>query len=188
MQRTIFIIHGFMGHPNENWIPWLKTELEKLDCQVIVPQFPTPENQTLEAWLEVLEPYKTEIREDTLFIGHSLGVSFVLNVLERQEWPIQAAFLVAGFVGLLNITSIDPMAATFTQKHFDWQHIQKMAKHFYIFSSDNDPYVPVEKAQYLARELQRDVIMVPGAGHFNLKAGYDDFGLLLDRVKDELSR
>ena len=47
---NIFIIHGSFGHPDENWIPWLKAELEKLGNRVFVPQFPTHENQTLNNW------------------------------------------------------------------------------------------------------------------------------------------
>jgi len=38
---NIFIIHGAYGNPDENWIPWLKTELEKLGNRVFVPKFPS---------------------------------------------------------------------------------------------------------------------------------------------------
>jgi predicted alpha/beta-fold hydrolase len=36
---NIFIFHGTEGHPKENWFPWLKSELEAKDYNVIVPQF-----------------------------------------------------------------------------------------------------------------------------------------------------
>ena len=55
---NVFIFHGTGGYPEENWFPWLKRELESLDCKAIVPQFPTPQNQTLENWLKVFEQYK----------------------------------------------------------------------------------------------------------------------------------
>ena len=55
---TAFIFHGTGGYPEENWFPWLKRELESLDYKVIVPQFPTPENQTLENWFAIFEKYK----------------------------------------------------------------------------------------------------------------------------------
>src|SRR3989344_4874506 len=93
---NVFIIHGVGGYPEENWFPWLKKQLEQLGHNVVVPQFPTPENQTLSSWLEVLEQYKQFLTPATIFVGHSLGVPFVLNILEK--YPAKAAFLVAGFV------------------------------------------------------------------------------------------
>ncbi len=36
MKRTAFIIHGSYGNPEENWIPWLKRELQQYNFDVIV--------------------------------------------------------------------------------------------------------------------------------------------------------
>ncbi len=44
---NVFIIHGAYGHPEENWIPWLKSKLKELGYRVFVSKFPTPENQSL---------------------------------------------------------------------------------------------------------------------------------------------
>jgi predicted alpha/beta hydrolase family esterase len=50
--KNAFIIHGSYGHPKENWFPWLKNELEKLNYKVFVPAFPTPQNQSLASWFK----------------------------------------------------------------------------------------------------------------------------------------
>ena len=55
-----------------------------------------------------------------------------------------------------------------------------------MFRSDNDPYVPLEKAQELAKHLGVDVIIVKNAGHFNEKAGYTKFELLLENIRNVL--
>ena len=55
---NVFIFHGVGGHPEENWFPWLSKKLEALGCKVFIPQFPTPENQTLDNWLKILDNYK----------------------------------------------------------------------------------------------------------------------------------
>ena len=53
---TCLIVHGTYGHPQENWIPWLRKELELLNYEVIAPHFPTPENQSLDTWITVFQP------------------------------------------------------------------------------------------------------------------------------------
>ena len=183
---NVFIIHGAYGHPNENWFPWLKSELEKLGCRVFIPKFPTPENQSLKNWLKVFENYKQYLNENSIVVGHSLGPVFLLNILEKLDKPIKAAFFVSGFVGLLGNPNFDNINKTFVDKNFDWQKIKQNCKKFYIFHSDNDPYVPLEKAKELAKNLDVDIILVKNAGHFNEKAGYTKFELLLKKIKNEL--
>ncbi len=177
---NIFIIHGVEGYPKENWFPWLKTELEKLGHKVFVPQFPTPENQSLSNWLEVLEQYKEFLTPATILIGHSLGAPFVLNVLEK--YPAKAAVLVAGFVGKAG-NQFDEGMKTFAQKSFNWQQIKNNCQNFVVFHSDNDPYVKLEKGQEVAEHLGVEVTLVKSAGHFNKAAGYETFGLLLEKIK-----
>jgi predicted alpha/beta hydrolase family esterase len=182
---NVFIIHGSYGHPEENWFPWLKKELEKLSHTVYIPKFPTPEGQTLENWLKVFENYEQHLDKSSICVGHSCGAAFVLNLLERINHPIKAAFLIAGSVGLLN-NEFDKVSSTFTNRRFDWKKIKKNCTKFYVFHSDNDPYVPLKKGIELAKKLGVDIILVKNAGHFNEKSGYTRFDLLLEKIKDEL--
>jgi len=185
MKTNVFIIHGAYGHPGENWFPWLKSELEKIGCGVFVPKFPTPENQTLETWLKVFKSYEQHIDENSIVVGHSLGVPFLLNVLEKTGRPIKSAFFVSGFSSLPG-NKFDEIMKTFVERKFGWKAIRKNCKKFYVFHSDNDPYVPLEKAEELAKNLGTEIILVKNAGHFNEKAGYTRFDLLLERIKNEL--
>jgi len=183
---NVFIIHGAYGNPEENWFPWLKSELEKLDCRVFIPKFPTPKNQTLENWRNVFEEYKKDLNENSIVIGHSLGPAFLLDILEKLDNPIKAAFFISGFIGLLNNPDFDNINKSFVDRSFDWLKIKQNCPKFFVFHSDNDPYVPLEKAKQLAKNLGVDVIIVKNAGHFNEKAGYKEFNLLLDKIKSQL--
>ena len=146
---------------------------------MIVPQFPTPEGQTLENWLATLKNYEADLTSDTILVGHSLGGSFILNVLER--YPVKAAFLVACVFGVLGNT-FDEGMKTFAQHEFDWTTILANCRHFEIFHSDNDPYIKLEKAEELAEHLKTEVTLVPGAGHFNASSGFTKFDLLLEKI------
>ena len=104
---NVIIIHGSYGSPDENWLPWLKAELEKDGHDVYVPKFPTPGGQSLENWLKVFEKYERFLNEDAVLIGHSIGPGFILNVLENLEHPVRACFFVAGFLGRLDNPDFD---------------------------------------------------------------------------------
>ena len=38
--KRLFVIHGWDGHPDEVWFPWLMTELENNGFQVSLLQMP----------------------------------------------------------------------------------------------------------------------------------------------------
>lgn len=178
---NVFIFYGVGGSSEENWFPWLKKELCAMpDFNVIIPKFPTPENQTLDNWLKVLEKYKDFLREDTILIGHSLGGLFALSVLEK--YSVKAAFFVASF-SCLPGNKFDDSMRTFA-KDFDWAKIRKNCEKFFIFHGDNDPYVKLETALLLAKNLKTSVTVVEGSGHFNIASGYSKFPLLLEKLKE----
>lgn len=179
---NIFIIHGSYGSPKENWFPWLKRELDKEKHRVFAPVFPTPKNQNLDNWLEVFAQYKIYLNEQAIIIGHSLGPAFILSILEKLKRSVKACYFVSGFIGLLDNPAFDEINKTFTDKNFDWEKIKQNCKNFYIYHSDNDPYVNINKAKELAGKLGVEVKEIKGAGHFNFEIGYDKFELLLNDV------
>jgi uncharacterized protein len=183
---SVFIIHGTKGSPNINWFPWLKRELEGRECSVFALSFPTPEGQNLDAWMEILFKHERDINDRTIFVAHSLGPAFVLNVLETLDHPIKAAFFVAGFTGLLGIPEFDNLNKTFCDKPFDWNKIRSNCKRFVVINSDNDPFVPLEKGRYLAEQLGVPLITIKNAGHLNQDAGFTNFSMLLDLIKKEI--
>jgi uncharacterized protein len=183
---NVILIHGSYGNPDENWFPWLKTELEKFGCKVFVPQFPTPENQSLDSWREVFDDYRACLKQDAVVVGHSLGPAFLLDVLENAKNPIKSAFFVAGFVSLLNNPNFDKVNKTFVEHQFNWNKIKNNCKNFFVFHSGNDPYVPFDKGKDLSNHLGAELNIVAKAGHFNKASGYETFPLLLEKIKNSI--
>jgi hypothetical protein len=187
---NVFIIHGAYGTPEENWFPWLKRELEKIGCTVYVPAFPTPEGQSLSAWLAVFKQYEKYVRGDSIFVGHSIGATFILDLLMHMQKKVRAIFLVSCFV----TPAIDPnnevteINKTFYEKPFDWETIKALCGDAYVIGSDNDPYVTVEMVRGVSQQLGgAPLIVIKGAGHFNEKAGYTEFPQLLGMIKSSIS-
>ena len=77
----------------------------------------------------------------------------------------------------------DPINQTISDKDFDWEIIKENCKNFFIFHSENDPYVPLSKGNEIAGLVGGDFMLVENAGHFNETAGYKRFDLLLEKIK-----
>ena len=181
---TIFIIHGAYGSPEENWFPWLKKELEAEGHTVFTPTFPTPEGQNLESWTAIISQYKQDIDKNTIFIGHSVAVAFILQLLETT--PVKAAVFVSGWTGPLGNPTFDTINKTITNRTFDFKAIQKNCSTFLIYHSDNDPYVSLELGKELAEKLEVKLTLISGAGHFNKDSDYTTFERLLTDLKEIL--
>ncbi len=186
MKTNVIIIHGTRGNPDENWFPWLKAELEKRDCEVFVPAFPTPRGQSLDNWCAVFAEYETYLNEDAILVGHSLGPVFLLSVLEDLTHPVKAAFFVGGFVGFLGHEQFDELNKTFVDRSFEWQKIRKNCKNFYVINALDDPYVPVESGKELAENLDAELVVLPEGGHLNEEFGFTEFELLRDLIVKEI--
>ena len=179
--KTAFIFHGILGYPEENWFPWLTQELEHMGYVASVPAFPNPNMPRLDEWMDFfVKKYADTINAETVLIGHSLGTAFALAVVER--YPTRALFSVAGFTDEMHNEFANDMK-TFTDHPFDWDAIRANCQRFYVLHGSNDPYVPVQKAKDLSAQLDCDLTLIEGAGHCNAAAGYTEFPLLLDMIK-----
>ena len=175
---AVFIFHGVGGSAEENWFPWLKTELEARGQHVIAPSFPSANTPDYNAWKEHFSGYRELLTEDSILIGHSLGAAFALRVLEDLPHAVRSCFLVAAVHGTMQ-NQFDPLMTTFTEGEFDWELLKTKAQEYYILHADNDPFIALPLAEELARNLDTPLTLIPSGGHLNAAAGYNEFPLLL---------
>jgi len=188
MKQTVFIFHGTGGHPKENWFPWIQGKLQNKNCEVIIPQFPTPDGQSLDTWMNVFKTHEQNVNEKSIFIGHSLGGLFLLRLLENMKHPVSAAFFVATPIGIAPIKNWDSDYAFSNGFIFDWEKIKSNVQNATVYHSDNDPYVSLGNGQELAKKLESELKFTPLAGHFNTAAGYTQFDNLLKNLLNELEK
>ena len=173
------IIHGTKGSPEGNWFPWLADTLRRRHAQVVVPRMPTPEGQNLANWLREFWRQVGVIDGATTLIGHSLGATFLLRVLESQKAPIAQSVFVAGLLGPIGIAEYDQLNSTFIETSYDWGTIQRNAGAVVCLSGENDPYVPAEQGEELAAKLGIKNNLIHQGGHLNAEFGYTSFQALL---------
>ena len=175
----IFIFHGSAGKVNDHWRPWLQDRLAEQGYEVIMQQFPIGSEETPSNWFKKIEQHREKL-PDSILIGHSLGVPFILDILQDWSPRVAGCFLVGGFQGQLFAagSSLD----AFSVRDFDWEKLNRLCPVFKVYNSDNDPYVPLEKGRELAQLLGVECTLVSGAGHFMASDGYTEFQRLLDDV------
>ena len=179
------IIHGTGSSPEGNWFPYIKAELEKRGVEVCVPQLPVENEQSLDSWLQSFrEQVPFELDSDTIVIGHSVGVPFLLNVLNHElQTPLKATVLVSGFYEKLDLPHLESQLATFVDLTYDWELVKKNAGRIIQLHGDDDPAVPLVQAQKLAEKISSDLTVIPGGGHLNRKTGYiNKFPELLEKL------
>lgn len=189
--RNIFIFHGSYGHPEENWFPWLKKELELLSHHVVVPKFPihsaTTNNHRLDEWIGEFNKYKHLMNEETIIVAHSRGCSFAFQLLPVLNIKINSLFLVGPFVDYdqwrpETYSEYD----SFQAKPYLWKKIRKLSKYIEVFQSTNDA-IPVCEGEFVAYWLHAKLTIVKNAGHFNIATykRFMKFPLLLEHIKKD---
>lgn len=163
----ILIVPGLNGSGPGHWQTIWE---EKFSCKRVYQR--DWDNPDLTEWVETLNTTVTASSELTVFVAHSLGCLTVArwaNAFPENAGRIQCALLVAPPDVVLS------------------PHIPKMLRRFaaheplsfpsIVVGSENDPYMPLEKAQKLADNWGSRFINAGESGHINLDSGHGPWPL-----------
>ena len=142
------------------WHPWTKQKLEKGGISTVVPPMPNPWNPIYEEWKEEFE--KLPVTEESVLIGHSRGVAFLLRWLSETKKSAHQLVLVAPN---LQTESLDPVL----QKFYDFEidlAISERVTDIVVFTSENDDVENMESAKLLVSTLNCRLVNLPTHGHF----------------------
>jgi predicted alpha/beta hydrolase family esterase len=178
--KRAFLIHGWEGHPEEGWRPWLRSGLEKRGFSVFIPEMPDTDHPKMNAWVNHLSETVGTPDSECYLIGHSLGCIAILRYLETLKGgqDIGGAVLVAGFS---ENVGIDEIASFFTTP-LDWDKIKSRCRSFIAIHSDNDPYVPLKHGGIFKEKLGAEIIAKHGMKHFSGDDGITELPVVLDSI------
>jgi len=148
-----------------NWFPWLKAKLEAAGYEVWIPQLPDCDRPNRNTYANFLLNGQHDFT-DNIVIGHSSGAVEVLNLLMDERMPhVKIAVMVGAWDhGVPPGMDPAPFAHLFPPSGFDFAAIKQKADKLAFLHGDDDPYCPLEQAQYLAKELDAP-ITVKHEGH-----------------------
>jgi uncharacterized protein len=187
--KRVFIIHGWGGTPDLNWIPWLGNELAKKKFDVHALLMPNTEDPNMGEWVSYLTLQIGAPDADTYLVGHSLGCQTIMRYLEslKPKERIGGAVLVAGFFTIKEEAMEDADTSRVLGPWIDIKIDLKQAKshcaRIVSIMSDNDPYIPLEDSKQFENGLGAQVIVIPSAGHFTIDlGGYKELHVALNEL------
>lgn len=187
MRRAI-LVHGWGGHPQEGWLPWLKRELEVRGFEVIVPQLPDTENPRIDTWIPALTEAVRKPDDQTFFVGHSLGVQAIVRYLLTMPEGVQVggAVFVAGFFKCLtNLWGGETEASIarhWLETPLDLAKVARRLPGSIAIFSDNDKYVPLDNTGEFRDHLGSEIIIEHNYGHFSGSEGTTQLSVALDSL------
>lgn len=183
--KQALILHGTDAKPQSNWFSWLKDELEKDGYKVWLPQLPNSATPNAKVYTNFLLSESDFLFDDeTIIIGHSSGAVEALHLLENlpENTRIKAVFLVSVFKDDLGWSALKGLF----DEPLDFTNIKAKSGKIVLLHADNDPYCPIEHAEYIAKQVGGELIIKTGQGHFNteLSEKYKAFPGLLEIIRD----
>ena len=173
----VIIVHGWASAPEGDWFPCLKSELEKIGFEVLVPKLPDPKNPRIQGWVQKIADAIGEPDEKTYLVGHSLGCQAIVRYLETlpRKTKVGGAVFVGGY--FKRLTGLEEeikenIGVAETEKHWLGTPIDfakaktHLLKSIAIFS-DNDYYVPPDNQDDLRDKLGSEIIIEHEMGHFS---------------------
>lgn len=180
--KQAIIMHGWYGHPQEGWLPWLKKELERKGYRVDVPAMPEPDKPRISPWVATIKSIATD--ELSLMVGHSVGCQTILRYLATTSKQVEAIVLVAPWTRLTPAATAEEgeeeVARPWLNTPIDWEKAKVAAKRFVAIFSDDDPYVPITEADVFKKNLGAKVVIEHGKGHLSGEDGVTQLPAILD--------
>lgn len=176
--KAIFIPGNGGGGPKDNWFPYLKTELEKLNVEVIASEFPDSQLARESYWLPFL---KNDLKADeqTILIGHSSGAIAAMRLAETQR--ILGSVLVGSYHTDLGLST--EKQSGYFDRPWNWSSIIQNQGWIIQFASPTDPWIPIEEARFVHEKLNTDYYELPNQGHFGGDYYKPEFPELLAALK-----
>lgn len=169
--KKALILHGTAGSSDDNWFRWLEAELKSRDYEVWLPELPDADKPSLREWADYIQqnlPF--ELDEQALLIGHSSGAILALILAQESTQPIGGAVAISVFHD--NSLQWDANNRLFDIE-FNFEAIKKNAPQLLFIHSNDDPYVPLDQAKFVAKGCGRQTEVLSGQGHFNLEKSND---------------
>lgn len=177
MKTKAIIIHGNSGGTgNDQWIPWLKSELESRGFEVLNPTFPDNEIARSSIWLPYL--HALGVTEDTILVGWSSGAVAAMRYSETHK--IKGSVLIGACY--TDLGDEKEKQAGYYDEPWNWKSIRENQQWIAQFASIDDPVIPIGEGRYVHQMLETEYFEYPDKQHFGYPTPMPVFPELLEVI------
>ena len=181
--KNVLLIQGFNGIPEV--FEYFKEELERKEYNVIIPEFPTREDITIEGYSKIFEKYRKYFNEDLIVVAHSIGNPLFIKYISKNKLKIGKYISLAGFSKEFfnqgkDILNEKVKLAKLTNKELN--DAKTLINERYSIYSNNDHIVPFEILEQYSTCIDSVAIMIEGIGHMGKKSGLKRLPKVIDLI------
>lgn len=176
MKKKVLLLHGWGGSDAPHWQSYIAAEIARdYGCVSFLrlPDFDTPDK---DLWIKETLKELREFRANVV-ICHSLANTLWFHMCHSGVIEdVENLFLVAP--PRLN-SEIEELKGFFPITAPKNLH----AKNALLVCSDSDPYMNIEEAKELQKELGIEMKILEDAGHINADSGFGEWEWMLNKIK-----
>lgn len=183
--KRVIILHGNGGSTgNDDWYPYIKSNLAAIGVECFTPDLPDNVLARKKYWF----PFFTDVLKlnpQDIVIGASSGALAILKYTEDHK--IGASILVGTYYTDLGYE--DERTSGYFDTPWNWQKIKANLEWTAIFASTDDPYIPIAEPQFIRDQLGSEYFEFNDRGHFGShKNPTLEFPELLKFLKEKLGK
>lgn len=178
--KAILIPGNGDDNPTDKWFPYIQEELPKIGIEVINVKFPDPVLARKEYWLPFLKQLDAD--ENSILVGHSSGAVAAMRFAETNK--IYGSILVGACYTDLGEES-EKISGYYDGK-WDWDTIKQNQNWIIQFASTDDPFIPIDEARVINKELNTEYYEYTDQGHFGSREGKTKFPEIVTIIKAKL--
>jgi uncharacterized protein len=179
--KIIFVPGSGGGSVYDHWFPYVQQHLTRYGIEVVAKEFPDPVIARSQYWL----PYiKNVLKADnkSILIGYSTGATACLRYAEQNK--IFGSILVAP--SCRHYDDEHEKASGYFDNIWNWEKIKNNQRWIVQFSSEDDPYIPIDESQYINQMLDSEYFECTDQGHFGDDVFKEKFPEIVEIVRNKL--
>lgn len=189
MSKRALILHSTDSSPENDWLPWMRKQLEAAGYEVFAPLLPNNKVPNRHMYEKFLRDSGWDFSKNVI-VGHSSGATTALNLLSSDWFPDASTVILAGTFLNQRLTKdadwvLPGQFDNLFLVNYDASAIKKRANSFYFVHGSNDPYCDIDDARKPCEDLNGTFIVVPGGHHLGSSSGLTELPQLEEKLRHD---